>query len=424
MTITGAPVEIHVIARNRKVAELLLAGAVGLGVFLSGFVVQEPAPYELYMVGLVGVWGLFALRLSVHVVPLLVLLAVFTVGGLISMTQLRDISGIPLYIAVTGFLALTSVFFAAVLENNSKLFGTIFKAWIAAAVLTSIAGIAGYAGVPGTDIFTRYGRAAGAFEDPNVFGPFLVLPACYLIYRVMTGGVKAVTLAIVPLLIIVAGIFLSFSRGAWGLLIFSGGFLVPMSLLHHQSGRLRVRIILMSIFAIVLLAIGLAVVLQIPSIAELFSSRAQLVQEYDSGRFGRFDRHILGFLLAMEKPFGIGPLMFGKLYGEDTHNIWLKALLDYSWLGFAAYLTLIVWTLAAGFRLLFRNGPWQPWILTIYSVFLGHVLLGTVIDTDHWRHFFLLLGMMWGAIALQKRNTKSLPFVSSRNSAITSVEQG
>ena len=43
--------------------------------------------------------------------------------------------------------------------------------------------------------------------------------------------------------------------------------------------------------------------------------------------------------MAMEHPLGIGPLEFGPIYGEDTHNIWLKALLDYGWLGFASWLT-------------------------------------------------------------------------------------
>jgi hypothetical protein len=33
--------------------------------------------------------------------------------------------------------------------------------------------------------------------------------------------------------------------------------------------------------------------------------------------------------------------------------------------------------------------------------FVGHLIIGNVIDTDHWRHFFLLLGIIWGCIALE-----------------------
>jgi O-antigen ligase len=127
------------------------------------------------------------------------------------------------------------------------------------------------------------------------------------------------------------------------------------------------------------------------------------VQEYDGARLGRFARYIIGFQLAMEHPFGIGPLTFGQIYGEDTHNIWLKALMDYGWLGFASWLTMIVWTIAAGFRILFRERPWQPFLLCAWVTLVGHVALGTVIDTDHWRHFYILIGMVWGAVALERR---------------------
>jgi hypothetical protein len=97
------------------------------------------------------------------------------------------------------------------------------------------------------------------------------------------------------------------------------------------------------------------------TVRSLFLDRARLLQDYDASRIGRFERHWIGFMLATQKPFGIGPLEFGYLFGEDTHNIWLKALFDYSWLGFAAYVTMTMVTLAAGFRILFRDRPWQPY---------------------------------------------------------------
>ena len=31
-----------------------------------------------------------------------------------------------------------------------------------------------------------------------------------------------------------------------------------------------------------------------------------------------------------------------------------------------------------------------------------------VIDTDHWRHFYLLIGLIWGAIALEYRHQRGL----------------
>ncbi|MGB3389202.1 MAG: O-antigen ligase family protein [Pseudaminobacter sp.] len=389
---------------NAKRIALISAAAIALGILLSGFVINEPAPYELYMAGLIAIWALFGLRLSRSVTPLLVLLIVFNIGGMISMSQMSDLMSTPLYLAVSLFLALTAVFFAAVTEMRPGLYKVIFPTYVAAAVATSMLGILGYFhAFPGAEIFTRYERAAGAFEDPNVFGPFLALPGIYLLHRVLTGRPMAMIFYAVPLLVIVGGIFFSFSRGAWGLFAASSVLLVTALFLQSSSGAFRLRIVVMSIAAFVFLALALLIALQIPSVSDLFTLRAQLAQDYDSARLGRFARYGIGFLLAMEKPFGIGPLVFGQIYGEDTHNIWLKALLDYGWLGFASYLALICWTLAAGFRILFRDRPWQPYLLCAYVVFLGHVALGTVIDTDHWRHFYLLLGLIWGAIGLEYR---------------------
>jgi O-antigen ligase len=406
-------VELPRSAVNAKLIVLISSAAVSLGVFLSGFVINEPAPYELYMAGLIAVWALFGLRISRSVAPLLVLLVIFNLGGMISMTQMADLDNTPLYLAVSLFLAFTAVFFAAVAEAQPSVYRLIFGAWLAAAISTATLGIIGYFdALPGASVFTRYDRAAGAFEDPNVFGPFLTLPGVWLLYRTLTGSPMKMVLYTVPLLIIAAGIFFSFSRGAWGLFTASAIMLVGCLFLQSASGLFRLRIVVMTIVAITLLVVAMLVMLQMPGVADMFTARAQLAQDYDSDRLGRFARYGIGFLMAMEHPLGIGPLVFGKIYGEDTHDIWLKALLDYGWLGFAAYATLIGWTLAAGFRILFRARPWQPYFLCAYVVFVGHVALGTIIDTDHWRHFYLLLGLVWGGIALEKRHQRGMRTVA------------
>ncbi|MCX8567925.1 MULTISPECIES: O-antigen ligase family protein [Hyphomicrobiales] len=396
-------------AVNAKLISLISTGAIALGVLLSGFVIREPAPYEIYMAVLIAIWALFGLRIPGAIAPLVVLLVTFNIGGMISMTQMENLMSTPLYLAVSLFLAFTAIFFAAVTAADPRLYRVIFLSWMTAAVVTSLLGILGYFGaVPGADMFTKFGRAAGAFQDPNVFGPYLTLPGVYLLYRVLTGNPAKMAFYAVPLLIVTGGIFLSFSRGAWGLFGASAILLTGFLFLQSNSGRFRLRVVIMSIAAVALLAVALLIVLQIPSIGELFTTRAKLVQDYDGARVGRFARYGIGFMLATENPFGIGPLVFGQIYGEDTHNIWLKALMDYGWLGFASWLTMIVWTVAAGFRILLRDRPWQPYLLSAYVVLIGHIALGSVIDTDHWRHFYLLLGLIWGAIALETRHQHRL----------------
>lgn len=401
---SAIPHELPPAAINAKLIAMISSGAVFIGIFLSGFVINEPAPYDLYMAGLIAVWALFGLRISRAALPLLVLLVTMNIGGMVSMTQMDDLASTPLYLAVSLFLAFTAVFFAAVTEARPEIYRLIFFAYVVSAVITSILGIAGYFhAFPGAEIFTKYDRAAGAFQDPNVFGPFLVLPGIYLLYRLLTGPVSRMPLLAVPLLIITAGIFFSFSRGAWGMFAVSAILLTGALFLQSNSGRFRLRVVIMTIAAISLLALAMIVILQLPGVSDMFSNRAQLAQDYDSARLGRFARYAIGFQMAMEHPFGIGPLVFGTIFGEDTHNIWLKALMDYGWLGFVSFLTLTLWTIAAGFRILLRDRPWQPYLLCAYVAFIGNIGLGTFIDIDHWRHVYLLFGLIWGAIALEYR---------------------
>ncbi|ESY83911.1 membrane protein [Mesorhizobium sp. LNHC220B00] len=409
-------------AVNAKLITLISSSAVVLGILLSGFVISEPAPYEIYMSALIAIWALFGLRISRAAVPLLVLLVTMNIGGMISMTQMADLANTPLYLAVSLFLAFSAVFFASVTAMQPNLYRLIFNAYVLSAVATSLLGIAGYFhAFPDAEIFTKYDRAAGAFQDPNVFGPFLVLPGIYLLYLLLTGPITRMPLLAVPLLIISAGIFFSFSRGAWGMFAVSAILLTGCLFLQSASGMFRLRVVIMTLAALSLLAIAVIVILQLPGVSDMFSNRAHLEQSYDTARLGRFARYTLGFQMAMEHPFGIGPLVFGTIFGEDTHDIWLKMLMDYGWIGFVSFLTLIVWTISAGFRILLRDRPWQPYLLCAYVAFIGNVGLGTFIDIDHWRHVYLLLGLIWGAIALEYRHQRLLRPVLPGPPGITSA---
>ena len=395
-------------AVQAKAISIVTSAAVTLGVFLGGFVIHEPAPYELYMAALLGIWALFGLRISGHAAVLLTLLVLFNIGGFISMGVMSDLYETPMYLAVSIFLALTAVFFVAIVEADHSRYRLIFLAWAAAGLVTGLLGIAGYFRLfPSAGMFTLYDRASGAFADPNVFGPFLALPAIWLLHRLLTGNPLLMPVTAGAFVVLVSAIFFSFSRGAWGLFAVAGVLMIAALFLQSRSGLFRLRIALMSLLALAILVAAILFALQLPGVSDFFATRAKLVQDYDGGQSGRFARFAIGFQMAMEHPLGIGPLNFGRLLGEDTHNIWLKALMDYGWLGFASFLTLIAWTVVGGFMILFRDRPWQPYLLCAYVVFLGHIGLGTVIDMDHWRHFYLLLGLIWGAMALEQRHQRN-----------------
>ncbi|MGO7501144.1 hypothetical protein ACC681_38105, partial [Rhizobium ruizarguesonis] len=104
--------------------------------------------------------------------------------------------------------------------------------WTFAAVATSALGILGYfSAFPGAEIFTLSDRAKGAFQDPNVFGPFLVPPSLYLVHGILVGDLKKSPRNAAALLVLALGIFLSFSRAAWGLVAIGVVLLICIRLL-------------------------------------------------------------------------------------------------------------------------------------------------------------------------------------------------
>ncbi len=380
-------------------------GLLWFAVFLGGFVFFEPAPYEIFLALVIPVWLLLGLPIPRAVSPLIVLMILFIAGGVIASTQAKDFATQPVYYAITAFLAFSSCFFACLIADDRSRLDTIVSAWIAAALCTTVLGIIGYSGLTGT-LFEKFGRAAGGFQDPNVFGPFLVFPFVVLVRRALTLRFGAALKSGLFALLIFIGIFLSFSRAAWGLSIITTLMIGGLLFMTERSAKARMRFLLLGTVGLVILCLLIAAALSIPSVLHLFDIRAHVEQSYDVGHLGRFQRHALGFNMMLDHPLGIGAIEFGRQFGEDEHDIWLKALTTYGWLGFISYLTLVLWTLAAAFPLLFRSGPLQPVAQIAYIVLIGHIVIATVIDIDHWRHVYLLFGILWGLIAVDRRTAQ------------------
>lgn len=382
------------------VANSLLA----LAVFFGGFVIFEPAPYELFLAGLLAIWFLFGLKIRRSILPMFICMVGFSAGGILAVSQMPDFQSGLIYVLVTLFLGLTSVFFASVIADDMGRLRLILRAYVIAAIITATLGIIGYFGaIPGFEIFTRYDRAMGAFEDPNVFGPFLVVPTLYLIHGLLTRSVSFAPVRLLALSILLLGIFLAFSRAAWGLTILATLMMYTLLFLNEQNAKVRLRYMMLAVFGAAFVVMMLAIALQFEAVYDIFSERFKIVQDYDGNRLGRFARHWIGFGWAVEKPLGLGPLEFGKVFGEETHNIWLKTFMGYGWLGFVSFFTLVMWTLIAGFKPLFRPRPWQSYLIICYSVFVCHLVIGWVIDIDHWRHFYLVIGVIWGCLALESK---------------------
>lgn len=393
-------------------------GALWLAAFLSGFVIEEPAPYELYMALLTVVWLACGLKLRREFGPLIICLMLYIAGGVASIPMAQEMGDAIMYIAISGFLAVTAIFYAAILADDPERCRIIQNGYTVSAVLVAAIGIAGYFNLfPGASYFTLYDRARGTFQDPNVFGPFLLLPTVLLVRKLLTERLLANLHLLVPLAILLLAIFLSFSRGAWGGLVASVLLVYFLALVSERNKVRRARLVILGMAGVVSAIALIAAALSIDTVADMFEQRARLVQAYDGARLGRFARYALGFQLVMEHPLGLGPLEFNKFFPEDEHNVYLKGFTTYGWLGGAVYILMALWTLCAMVPLLFRSRPWTPFAQAVFSVFAAHLILSVVIDTDHWRHMYMLYGLSWGLIAAEKlgRSRTGAPSRSHRN---------
>jgi hypothetical protein len=239
-------------------------------------------------------------------------------------------------------------------------------------------------------------------------GAFLILPALLALQSVVSDNFRKSFRSAIALGIIALAILLAFSRAAWGGLAITSGFMLALMVLTSQSHAQRSRIILMSVVAVVIAVLLIAVLLSFDQIGEMFRQRASFDQSYDEGRFGRFGRHILGADMALDLPFGIGPLQFRSYFPEDTHNSYLNAFMSGGWIAGVCYPALVFITVIMGFRHLFVRVPWQRTYLAIFAAFLGTVGESFIIDTDHWRHFWMMLGAMWGMFAAAQRTNTTI----------------
>jgi hypothetical protein len=366
----------------------------------------EPSPYELATLAATVVFFATGLRMRLVFMPLLLLLFLVNVGYTIAAVAVFDRPNVPNWILTSWYMAVTVVLFAMVIsEDTTARLDMLRRGLIVGALIASLAGIAGYFNlIPGgRDLLTLYDRARGTFKDPNVLGAFLILPALFALQSVVSDKIGRSLRSAITFGVISLAILLSFSRAAWGQLIVTAGFMLVMMVLTSRSQAQRSRIIVTALVAVVIAAALVAVLLSLDSIGQLFKERASFGQSYDSGRFGRFGRHILGAEMALGLPLGIGPLQFNRFFPEDTHNSYLNAFMSGGWLAGVCYPALVFVTVLTGFRYLFVRLPWQPAYLAIFAAFLGTVGESFIIDTDHWRHFWLMLGTMWGMFVAAER---------------------
>jgi hypothetical protein len=386
----------YVTAQARRLLDVLVAVWIASG----ALVFIEPSPYEVAFLGVLGVSLAAGLGLYRSTLGLLFIFVGFVPFGLISsfQAQITPLSEGLIFVVVTYFLLLTSYFVANyVLDAPVRRMRLIVAAYTLAAVVSAIIGSLAYFGlIPGSDQFLLYGRARAMFKDPNVYGPFLMLPAAYALQRVLLTRGWGMLFAGAIYGILLVGVFASFSRAAWGHLAGTSALVVLLVFFIEANVREKLRIIIVSMAGLASVIVLLAGLLSIPAVASLFEVRT-VTQNYDAGETGRFGRQGFAFELAFTHPLGLGPQEFSNgPIREEPHNTYVNVLLNYGWGGGGLYWLMIAWTSWLAIAGLLRAGPMRLVMIPLASTWFMLIGEAAIIDTDHWRHFFLLTGLIWG----------------------------
>lgn len=387
----------RIAVESLRLALLWLMGMAGAFVFI------EPSPYEIIGIVAIFLFTLTGLSLRGALTPLALLLIFMNIGYGLAVLQVSGETKPVIWVFISLYLAGTAMFYAAMLgENTARRLNLLMRGYLAGALIASLVAIAAYFRLFGSasEMFLRYSRASGTFNDANVLGAFLVLPGLLVFHRLLAGRLPI--RSSLMLLVILAALLLTFSRGAWGQFAFAAILMMLLNFVTTRSTNERVRVVLVAVAGLVVVAIFIAALLSIPQVADLFKERALLEQSYDIGHYGRFGRYLLGADLALDRPLGIGPLQFARYFYEDPHNSYLNAFMSGGWLTGVAYPTLILVTAVMGGRFLFAATPWQSTYQAVYATFLGTAFESAVIDSDHWRHYYLIIGVTWGLMAASR----------------------
>jgi len=398
----------------------LLDWTVAFWIFSGSVVITEPSPYELVFFLVLGA-SLFAGSFAFHrsTLGLLVLWATFIPFAVIAGFQPKftEIPNALTFQVVTIFLFFTSFWVANfVAERPQERMRLIVNWYVIAATISALMGTLGYLGViPGHDLLTLYGRAKALFNDPNVFGPFLILPAMYALQRVLLGRPKRAVIAGGVFMAIAVGVFASFSRAAWGHFAASAIAVYVICFFGVANAKEKVRMLLTALLGIMLMIVAIGGLLSIPKVQELFDVRAQ-AQNYDEGDSGRFGRQGYAFELALANPWGIGPYEFRNLrVREEPHDSYVDVLHVYGWGGGLMFFLFVGVTMWRGIRFVARGSPNRLLLIPLIAVWVPLCVEAAIIDLDHWRHFWLVGGLIWGVTAAYN---KVLPGEQKRLSAL------
>lgn len=306
-------------------------------------------------------------------------------------------------------LLLLYTFMSLVIRQGTLGYERLGKLFFWATAISAVISLAAYLRLfPGNQIFFRAEqgmRLKGLFKDPNVFGPYLVA-GLILGISISLSRVRITWREIAAALVILLIVVLSFSRGAWVNLLAAGTVFAVLIAVLSPFAAHRNLLLLFVIVGLPLAGGVLFVVLDYFDLFDFVRQRSQL-QRYDSHRFGN---QYEALRIAAQHPMGVGPGHYvgGNHFAKSefelaTHNGFLKVLVENGWLGLAAYLGMFCGFFGVMWRGILRHPELRIYLAGCIAIISGILVNSLVIDSLHWRHLFMVLGMGFGLVIAADR---------------------
>jgi hypothetical protein len=385
--------------------------AVVIGFALLAVVVIEPAPSDV-LFGLAMAVALVTGRFGLRRVPRTAtcLVASFLVLNIISMMDVLSWSAAGRFFLITLYLGTFSLWLTAYIDRPERA-RWLVCAYLAAAVLSAVLGSAALlVHFPGHTLLIGDGqRAKALFKDPNVYGPFLIPIALILLEEIIQPRLLRLRRSsmIVCFFALTVGVVFSFSRAA------SLNLAVALIVLIGVVVARRLDRRAISLVLVVLVG-GLAIAGAVLVTGQLgfLKERAHL-QSYDASRFGAQAR---GLSVGLEHPFGIGPGQVEVVSPshEASFSLFVRPLSEQGVLGLLVIVALVAGTIAFGvLNVIHGSDTYGISAAALLAAWCGLVANSFFVDTLHWRHLWLVAGLIWAGAMRRK-----IMATSSRHTAL------
>lgn len=369
-----------------------------LALATSFFVMIEPALTDLLIflaVPCLALAGLKPVRLVGPVEMIGIILFIWFTFLSLVMVETHFIVSLRAAIIEVYMLILFLMTAYWVRHYGDHAFSSVVLCLIFGAICTSVIGILAWLDVvPNSDTFFRdefRSRIKSTFKDPNVLGPYLILPLLGALWAIIDSERRRILF--LPIVAIIAGcLLLTFSRGAW-LHALTTIFIFFLALLNCRKTAYRASLV----GCLVLIALTVVLFVVADDIAQTingsyFSKRLSL-QSYDSERFN----HIFESLVhILEHPLGVGPNQVVFKFGIEPHNTFVVFALNN---GIMACLGFAILYFAAAYRcivkILEQREGWLKYAFVL-AIMVGLFILMNVVGAIHWRHLFVTLGLAYG----------------------------